>query len=387
MYAIFQYPAIVEVIKYDCQNQEKACEKLYDFENNAIFVWSKETCIGDEVFCQFFSGRGKRAIYFNTYCHEMTEAYRDSNINSSKFLHHQTFISCMMSWIINQGIDYRSIDAICPFCGHNPEVLACDGVSVGVNLKRLTRLEDITSSEKKEVKPFVHRRNTRILFSGTKERDKAERKYVLGFCDHILDTVKTKKKSKKNEETENNGFNHCDRTRTDILQKIDDLPSKAFLKGFFDEQYPMELSKVMAKFLKALNGTASLINFFPTKDRTWLYEVFENLKIETLSDTELHFNMKKLHSFRIQFNEIMKVASRHQKQKEMASFFQFLIQKTEEIHKNDSSLKPDEPEVVDAYDPTTGISYNFTPHGGQIRKLPKYKVQGTFTSHNPVIFN
>lgn len=368
-------------MKYECPNFEKACEKLYDFESNAIFVWSKETCIGDEVFCQFFSSRTKRAIYFATYCYEMTMVYRDTDITSSKFLHHQTFTSCLMSWIINQGIDYRSIDAICPFCGHDPEVLACDGVSVGVNVKRLTKLEDITSSEKKEIKRSLHRRNNRILFTGTSELEKAERKYALKFCDYIINLGKQKKKQREKHETENNGFDHCERTRNGILNRIDHLASKVLLKSFFEEEYPLEFSKVIAKFLKALNGTASLLNFFPIKDRSWLHEVFENLQITTLSDIELHFNMKKLHAFRVQFNEIMKIAIRHQKQSEMASFFQFLIRKTEEIHKNDSSTAPDDPGIVDAYNPTKGVSYNFTPHGGQIRKLPIYKIQGTFIGY------
>ena len=98
---------MVEIFKFVCPNNAKACEKTYDFENDALFVWSKETCVGDEIFCQFFACRGKREIYFYTYCYEMTESYRDSNITSSPFLSAKTFISCTMSWIINQGIDYR----------------------------------------------------------------------------------------------------------------------------------------------------------------------------------------------------------------------------------------------------------------------------------------
>ena len=366
---------MVEVLKYPCVNHVQACEKLYDFENNAIFVWSKETCIGDEVFCQFYASRGKRAIYFSTYCDEITAAYRQANPESAPFLTDKTFISCMMSWIINQGIDYRSIDAICPFCGHNPEVLACDGVTVGVKVKRLLNLEDITSSEKKEVKNPLHRRNTRILFSGTSSSAKTGRKYAMQFCEYILNIGKKKKQQKGKEEAEQNSFNHCEDSRDKLLQLIDSFTSRAFLKGFFDEDYPLELSKVIANLLKALNGTASLCNFFPRKDRLWLHETFENLKDSTLSDLERHFSMKKLHSFRVQFNEVMKVSTRHQKQTEMASFFQFLIKKTEEIHKKDTQM-PDDPEVVAAYDPTRGVSYNFTPHRGQIRNLPKYKIQG-----------
>ena len=364
---------MVEVMKYPCVNHVQACEKLYDFESNAIFVWSKETCFGDEVFCQFYASRGKRAIYFSTYCDEITIAYRQANPESAPFVTDKTFISCMMSWIINQGIDYRSIEAICPFCGHYPEVLACDGVTVGVKVKRLLNLEDIASSEKKEVKPTLHRRNTRILFSGSSERAKKRRKYALEFCDYILSN---KKQQKRKEE---NSFNPCESTGNGVLEWIDDYKSKAFLKAFFHEEHPAELSKVIANLLKALNGTASLCNFFPKKDLSWLYETFENLKDATLSDLERHFSMKKLHSFRVQFNEVMKVATRYQKQSDMASFFQFLLQKTEQIHKNDTQM-PDDPEIVATYDPTKGVSYNFTPHGGQIRRLPKYKIQGNMVN-------
>ena len=229
--------------------------------------------------------------------------------------------------------------------------------------------------KKKEIKSSLHRRNTRILFSGLTERKKAARKYALKFCEYILNIGKNKKQQKGKEETEQNSFNYCESTRDYILASIDNYTVRTFLKAFFDEDYPIELSKVIANLLKVLNGTASLCNFFPRKDRLWLHETFETLKDTTLSDLERHFCMKRLHSFRVQFNEVMKVATRHQKQKEMASFFQFLLQKTEDIHKNDTQM-PDDPEILDAYDPTRGVSYNFTPHGGQIRNLPKYKIQG-----------
>jgi hypothetical protein len=157
---------MADVYKFECKNQNPRCTKTYDFEKNAIFVWSNKICIGDEIFCQYFSCRGKRDIYFATYCYEMDEVYRDSNISSAPFVSRQTFTRCLMSWIVNQDIDFRSIDAICPQCGYEPDVLVCDGVSVGVRIRNITRLNDVTSADKHQIKPFLHRRNTRLLFSG-----------------------------------------------------------------------------------------------------------------------------------------------------------------------------------------------------------------------------
>ena len=366
---------MVEIFKFSCPNNRKACEKHYDFENDALFVWSKETCVGDEVFCQFFSCRGKREIYFYTFCHEMTEAYRDSNIASSAFLSAKTFISCMMSWIINQGIDYRSLDAICPFCGHNPEVLACDGVAVGVSLKFLTKHKSIATAEKQEIREPLHRRNTRVLISGLRKREQLNRQFLRQYCDSII-KLGRKETSTKDKETDTPGLFNSEVTQNEILESFSDFSAKSVMKSFFEQKYPLELSKALANLLKALNGTASLFNFFPLKDRQWLLSTFEALKDMTLSDSDVHAQMKKLHGFRVQFSKIMQIADRHQRRKELASFFQFLINRTSEMHAEDFLLKPEDPSIVDTYDPTKGISYNFTPHGAQIRRLPKYDMDG-----------
>ena len=169
-----------------CPNDIKGCEKHFNYENEALFVWTKGTCVADEVFCQFFACRGKREIYFNTFCHEMTEGYKDSYTTSKPFLSCKTFISCMMSWIINQGIDYRAVESICTFCGHYPEVLSCDGVAVGVKLKYLTRLPNITAPEKQEIKKSVHRRNDRVFITGQEKRDIEHRQFLVQFCNSII---------------------------------------------------------------------------------------------------------------------------------------------------------------------------------------------------------
>ena len=210
-----------------------------------------------------------------------------------------------------------------------------------------------------------------MLIDGTDERGKEHRKFLLEFCDSIIAIGKQKKESDKAPCFSEIVKNH-------ILDRFSDFAAKSLIKDFFDQNQPIDLAKATARLLKALNRTASLFNFFPKKDREWLLGTFEALKDKTLSEVDTHALMKKIHNFRVQFCEILKIAARYQKTTQFASFFQYLIHRTNEIHKNDSSTAAEEPQIVDAYDPRKGVSYNFTSHGGQIRKLPKYSMEGKY---------
>lgn len=361
----------MDILKYQCPNKTPKCDITYDFERNAIFVWSKNICVADEVFHSFFACRGKREIYFSSFVSEMTLAYKDPYEKSAKFLSLQIFISCMMSWIINQGIDYRSKDAICPFCGHNPEALACDGVLVGVDLKYMQKLKNIAVPEKNERKDCLHRRNTRILYSGMTPRKTHLRQYLLAYLQQLSNLSKENPRIDL-EEKKFGGYTHSEKTQNELMSDFDDIRCKQVFKALFDQTYPLELAKAIAKLVIAVNGRAALFNFFPTKDRLWLFQAFETLKDPLLSEKVRYDTLSDIQKFRPQFSAVMYIAIRFEKAVEIAGFFQFMIETTTKIHENDNNYMPDEPTVVEPYDPTTGISYNFTEHGGQIRKLPKY---------------
>lgn len=354
------------------------CEKGYDFEHNAIFVWTKGTCVADEVFTQFFACRGKREIHFSSFVHEMSEAYKDSEITSAEFLSCNIFTSCVMSWIINLDIDFRSDHAVCTFCGHNPEVLACDGVYVGVKLKYLTKLEDINATEKLEEKPVLHRRFDRTLIRGTTDTMKDYRSFLITYCKNIISLGKknTLEVDKPATEDVKNTIPNSDLFQNKFLTTIQDHRWRTVLKSLFDQEYPLELAKTIAQLIINLNGTAALTNFFPLKDRQWLLETFSSLQDTTLSELETYKALKKIKEFRTQFAGIMKTALRYDRGTEIASFFKYLIETTTEIHSRDHLFMPDEPSIVDAYDPSKGVAYHFTEHGGQIRKLPKYEMEG-----------
>jgi hypothetical protein len=200
------------------------------------------------------------------------------------------------------------------------------------------------------------------------------RQYLKRFCDSIVNPKEFQQEDK------------AEHFQDRLLKKISDFGVKCFIKDFFYRKLATELAKRLATFLKELNASASLINFFPTKDHQWLLSAFEMLKTNTLSINQKHVLMRRLLNFRLQFCELMKSAERHGKSKEMANLFQYLILQTIEIHKEDNLSHPDPPTVVNPYDPTTGISYNFTAHGGQVRKLPKYKIEGNYKYYFAIQF-
>ena len=365
-------------MKFECSKKKMECQKLFSYKDNAIFVWSKGTCVADEVFTQFFACRGNREMHFSSYVSEMTQNYKENYIGSADFLSVNTFTSCVMSWIVNLDIDFRGKDAICPFCGHNPEILACDGVAVGVSLKYLAELKSISAPEKPEVKPMLHRRFTRTLVRGTGKTMAHLRKFLHSFCKSILNIGKNKSleidlpvKDDGKQTIQNSDF-----IQNELLEVMKDHRCRTVLKSLFDQEYPLELAKTMAQFIINLNGTAALTNFFPLKDREWLIKTFSNHQDTHLSEMEMYGEIKKLKEFRTQFAGIIKTALRYNQLYEICGFFKYLIETTNEIHSKDHLFMPDEPQIIDSYDPTKGVAYHFTEHGGQIRKLPKYEMEG-----------
>ena len=46
-----------------------------------------------------------------------------------------TFVKWFFGWLAHMKIDFRK--EIDPWCGHDPEYLACDGTHIGVNIRHM----------------------------------------------------------------------------------------------------------------------------------------------------------------------------------------------------------------------------------------------------------
>ena len=153
---------------------------------------------------------------------------------------------------------------------------------------------------------------------------------------------------------------NSDLLQNELLQVMKDHRCTTVLKSLFDQEYHLELAKTIARFIMNLNGTAALANFFPQKDRQLLLEIFSKLQNhDTLSEIEVYGEIKKLKEFRTQFAGIMKTALRYGRGQEIALFFKYLIETTNEIHSKDHLHMPDEQELIKPYNPSTGVAYHF----------------------------
>lgn len=358
---------MAEVYHFECENKNPDCKIEFDFENEAIFVWSKDICLGDEIFHDYFKNMGSTETLFSTFCASTTKTYRNTGYKAS-FLSAGTFTSCVISWIINWDIDYRK-EVWCPYCQYNPRFLACDGTHVGVTKEHMLDLEDISKKEKNEVKKTRHRKFDRTLISGKGKNQATLRKYMLGFCNFFRNIKKNKKDGKT--------FKRNNSHEVAILNLFDDIRAKRVFQLVFDGALPQELNIPVTSFIHSLNRQASLINFFPTKESTWLREHFEQLRDESLPDNQRFYLMKKLAKYRPQFAILFDLAKRHNYTWVMGDFFLFLMDKKDDTHKQDFEDTVDEPTELGTYDPSKGIAYGFTPHGGQVRKLPRYAIDGT----------
>lgn len=375
---VFQHPLIVALISVECQNNQHECRKTVNFHEKSIFQWSKDIAIGDEVFHHFYESAGKREVFFRSFCEDLSISYRYPYKESAPFVSSHTFISCMMSWIINLNIDYRSLEAIDPYCCHEPEVLACDGVHVGVAKRFMRNLKDISKPEKPQVKDSRHRRFDRTLIRGKTPRISALRTYMKSFCEDILTSNRSKSRQTTTKKEPNQPFERNEGYEHLLLSEMSDYRCKLIFRHLFEKVYPYELAKCLSSLIIALNKQAALLNFLPFKDHTWLIEAFEGLKLQTISDSNRHDIMCKLEEFRVQFARIMATAHRHQRIEEVSNFFLYLIEETIKTHEFDNVDLPDNPSLVDKYDPASGIAYYFTPHGGQVRKTPNYSIEGKF---------
>ena len=443
-------------MKHVCENNRPECDKHYDFSQDGIFLWTKDTCIGDEVFYSFLEARGLHEEFLSSFCKERTEQYRYCCPKSASFLSEDTFIACFFAWIANWDIDFRGTEAIDPFCGHNPEVLACDGVHVGVAVRFMAKSKPITKSELPHTKPIGARRFDRVLLPGNSDADKKRRNYIRSYCRY--DILKEKKptaeeSSEESDAEEDTGFRQVSEYEDKLLEKLSDSRLKTFISRVLLKQYDDKLLKKCARIILALTSGAALISFFPWSDIQGLENVFNLIKTDKYN---MHQHLETLESYRVQYADIIQCSRKSYMDDEIADFFLFLLETTRKMHTSDTfnsnqsqlqqpdplhpidsqqqqlkqsqfldsqqqsypsqscdsqqqqsdpsqscdsqqqqsnpsqcsdghqpphplQLLDDEPHVeqlISPFDPTTGICYYFTSHGGQLRQTPVYCMDG-----------
>ena len=322
-------------MKHICANNRRECDKSYDFSQDGTFLWTKETCIGDEVFYSFLEARGLHEEFLSSFCKERTEQYRYCCPKSASFLSEDTFIACFFAWIANWDIDFRGTDSIDPFCRHNPEVLACDGVHVGVAVRFMGKCTPITKSETPVIKPIGARRFDRVLLPGSSDADKKRRNYIRSYCRYGILKEKNSKAEESDDESdveEDTGFRQVSEYEDKLLEKLLDPRLKTFISRVLLKQYDDRLMKKCARLILALTSGAALISFFPWSDIQRLEHVFNLIKTDKYN---MHDHLDTLESYRVQYADIIQCARKFYMDDEIADFFLYLLETTRRMHTSD----------------------------------------------------
>ena len=127
-----------------------------------IFFSTKVTAAGDEIGWDFVSMVMKMKTSFTAFCTEMSRKYSTNSVNAPHFMSPNTFVKWFFGWLAHMKIDFRK--EVDPWCGHDPEYLACDGTHIGVSIKHMYLHKPvIMPDEDGEPLQSVHRRKNRNI--------------------------------------------------------------------------------------------------------------------------------------------------------------------------------------------------------------------------------
>jgi hypothetical protein len=134
----------------------------YTGERHGIYLLSSDTAVGEELAWDFLAAVRAGRQSFTAYCKEVTRRYVTTHHESTSFISRVSFVKWFFCWLANMKIDFRK--EVDPWCGHDPDVLACDGTHIGVSMRHMNVDPAITESDRRDVVEPKHKRYNTVLF-------------------------------------------------------------------------------------------------------------------------------------------------------------------------------------------------------------------------------
>ena len=319
-----------------------------------IFFFSHQTCAGDEIGWDFISAVKSSKISFTGFCNQMTRMYQTTHKDAKPFMAVKTFIGWFFSWLSAFKIDFRK--HVDPYCGYDPEILACDGTHIGVSLKHLKLDDPVTKPESDHVVPNVHNRESRRLF-----QNRDNQQHIRYMCKKYLKMIPEEKMLTDAEEYT---------LTVEVLNRLGlETPLKLFLQPFLHPILPEEMLKAAAEFLFQLSGDQPIISVIPFQAVELLKTICDKLDKDENCTKEIGW-MRKYNS---QVSDLIWLSLQNGSRNYIVQFLNYLMEKMECVHYPDPQPTPVE-EMPNTYDPRTGTAYYFTESGNKVRKLPEYEM-------------
>ena len=364
-----------------CDVYELTCSNghilRYGGQEDHIFFKSANLGIGEEMFWDFHAWFNYGKLSFKKYCFQMTEVYRSTNPNSAPFVSIHTFKDLFFSWIVRMDIDFRQ--EIDPWCGHDPEVLACDGTHIGVSLKLLDLQEPITKPELEDQPEALHQINqrcflpyppydksqfkTKKVYKDHCKAIKTARNYLFLLCCRVLkddyDLVEDEHEERVNESALVAALKNCS------------VVLSTFVTMFMRKELHPDVMIPAAKLLKMmLKHDAALSQFFPYRFHNHLMDCLE--AVQTSSPGFEHL-LPGIKAYGVEIFELLSACTTSDNTDFVVNFLREMVKSVIKLHANDRPAAPPIP-IPGTYNPPSGTAYYFTEHGQKVREMPNYLV-------------
>ena len=249
---LYTHTGAVHMKCYNMCCHRGICEKEFSeaVKEKCVFFLSTKTCAGDEIGWDFVNNVLKSKASFTGYCNKMTRRYQTTNILAGPFMSPNIFIKWFFTWLAAFKIDFRK--EVDPWCGHKPEMLACDGTHIGVSLRQMNLRNLVTIPDPTlPVLDTCHQRYNRVLLMNThmkKHLSYLSRKYLRKLrpdehADANIEAERTKQFK------QNLGV-HCDQ------------PVKNCILALVQRSEDQEILYYIARILYMLSGDAAMDVWF-----------------------------------------------------------------------------------------------------------------------------
>ena len=375
---IIQNPIRCQVLKLQCRNQNKLCDVEYSGKNDCIFQLSKETCLGEELGWDFVNKMESSHLSYTSFCNEQTRVYEtNDNVSSARsapFISCSTFVKWVFGWKSAMKTDFRK--SVCPYCKYEPKYLAGDGTHVGVAMRNEDDSRNhLVDPDVNEVRVPIHKRFDRVLFKYNMKgrcdkKAKSNKEHLRYLCEKMLldadDRPQFKYLSEKQEKERN----------ADLLSHFHepkDRPIFDVLEGFIEEStFSDALREKLAYLLFGLCKDAALVTFFPLAQM----DKFKAL-LEKFASGTINFEDKQvMDNINPEVSNVLSLAVIEKCVGIFVKAFTYLCNMVIDLHSKDPPAATSD-EILEPFNPETGVCYYLSEHGGQIRGAKKYDIVGS----------
>ena len=326
-----------------------------------IYFSTTVTCAGDEIGWDFITDVLKKRTCFSAFCAEMSIKYQTNNPMAAPFMSTKTFISYFFGWLSNMNIDFRKeIDLE---CGYQPQILACDGIHIGVSIKHMKLENPITKNDVPTQLSPKHQLLQRTMIAQNETRA-----HLQYFCNKFLGKLKPRDVLSQQEEVCRREFLTAINTRADICN---------FVTMFLDKQVPNEMLMEMAKLLHMFSGDACMSSVFPFEGNPYITTACTAISTNNLQP---HI-MDKLQEYNKEVVCLLHPSQIHECVDAITCFMLCIISEIDKIHHDNRSAEQAQP-IHGSYYPPGGIAYYFLPSGEQLCKMSDFTVNGTSSQPN-----